>query len=94
MRDDVVLDSVIYGGTDDAFVHEILFGAIGPKAHDASGPACGEARHFLQVSEAGMIDIDTLLGWRRRRGCGWSAGAIAVLKLRKGWGTEAKSCNS
>lgn len=65
MSDDEVLDVLVDFGTYDAFIDEILLGAVGPEAHDAPGPTLRETGNLCEVLKAGVVDIDPLLGWRR-----------------------------
>ena len=65
MRDYVILDTVVDLAGDYAALQQVLLGAIGPEAHNASGPARRHAGRLQQLIHAGVIDVDALL---RRRG--------------------------
>jgi len=89
MGDDVVLDAVVDRARDHAALDQISFGAVGPEAHNASGPACRHAWHFEQFAHAGMIDVDALFRGRsilRRFGC---TRRVAILVLNPARGASA-----
>jgi len=77
-----ILDALVNLTGDDAILHQILFGAIGPKANNAFGPTARHSRSFQQLFNRGVIEVDARLGrWGICGGLGSSVG-VAILILR------------
>jgi hypothetical protein len=64
MRDDVILDAIVYLACDNAAIDQVIFAAIGPIANNALGPSVRYARHLHELIQTCCIDIDA----RVRRG--------------------------
>jgi hypothetical protein len=65
MRDDVVLDAVVYLAGDHTSIDEVVFAAIGPVTDDARCPGAGHAGNLKQFIEAGGVDVSARFGWGR-----------------------------
>ena len=52
MRNDVILDVVVYLASDDAAIDEFVFRAIGPIANDARCPGAFHARYGHELIRA------------------------------------------
>jgi hypothetical protein len=79
MRDDVILDAVVYLTCDNAAIEEFVFREIGPITNDARCPGARHARYGHKLINTGRADVDALFRWREgtRAGLG-----------RRGWMRE------
>ena len=78
---DVVFDANVELAGDYALLEQILLGAVGPEAHDASGPTAGHTGDLQQLIDGSVIDVDARLGRWGGGGCGWDTVGIAILIL-------------
>ncbi len=84
VRDNEVLDAAVDFGADDAAIDQILLTAVGPEAHDASGPRFCHAGNGQQFLQAGAVDVDALFGRQR--------GLVRAWSLRYGAGRGDAEC--
>jgi len=62
MRNDVVLDAVVYLAGDDASIDEVVLGAVRTVPNDACCPGARHARNLEELLDAGRVDVDARFG--------------------------------